>query len=239
MHTDVIVADHLSVGYGTAIVVEDVSLRLAPGTLVALMGSNGSGKSTILKTLVGLIPPVHGSVSVLGGAPGRHPARTAYVPQHSATSETLPLRARDVVAMGRYAHLGLLSRFTRRDREVVDAAMSTMGVTAFAGKPLQSLSGGQCQRVHLAQAIAHEADVWFLDEPTAGLDAEGRDTVAACVAAARASGACVVVSTHDIDDAREADIVLLVAKEVIAQGSPREVLTDANLRRMYGFTGQH
>jgi ABC-type Mn2+/Zn2+ transport system ATPase subunit len=141
--------------------------------------------------------------------------------------------------MGRYAHLGLLSRFTRRDREVVDAAMATMGVTSFADKPLQSLSGGQCQRVHLAQAIAHEADVWFLDEPTAGLDAEGRDTVAACVAAARASGACVVVSTHDIDDAREADIVLLVAKEVIAQGSPREVLTDANLRRMYGFTGQH
>lgn len=239
MHTDVIVAEHMSVGYGSSVVVEDVNLRLAPGTLVALMGSNGSGKSTILKTLAGLIPPLHGGVNVFGDTPGRHPARIAYVPQHSATSETLPLRARDVVAMGRYAHLGLLSRFTRHDRDIVDAAMSLMGVTSFSDKPLQSLSGGQCQRVHLAQAIAHEADVWLLDEPTAGLDAEGRATVSSCVSSARERGACVVVSTHDIDDAREADIVVLVAKEVIAQGSPREVLTDANLRRMYGFTGQH
>lgn len=239
MSTDMIVANDLSVGYGSHAVVDHVNLRLAPGTLVALMGSNGSGKSTILKTLVGLLQPVSGSVSVLGDVPGSHPARVAYVPQHSATSETLPLRARDVVAMGRYARLGLLARFSRHDRDVVDEAMHTMGVSSFADKPLQSLSGGQCQRVHLAQAIAHEADVWFLDEPTAGLDAEGRDTVTACVSAARERGACVVVSTHDIDDAREADIVLLVAKEVIAQGSPREVLTDANLRRMYGFTGQH
>ena len=239
MPTDIIVTDNLSVGYGSIAVVDHLNLRLAPGTLVALMGSNGSGKSTILKTLVGLIRPVSGLVTVLGHAPGAYPAQVAYVPQHSATSETLPLRARDVVAMGRYARLGLLSRFNRHDRKVVDDAMLTMGVTSFADKPLQSLSGGQCQRVHLAQAIAHEADVWFLDEPTAGLDVEGRDTVTACVDAARERGACVVVSTHDIEDARMADVVLLVAKEVIAQGSPKEVLTDANLRRMYGFTGQH
>ena len=101
----------------------------------------------------------------------------------------------------------------------------------------RELSGGQRQRVHLAQALARRADLLLLDEPTAGLDIEGRDTFARAVAAERARGCAVVMSTHDIDDAETADLVLLLAGRIVAAGPPEQVLTPENLRASFGGTG--
>lgn len=231
--------DELAVGFDRHVVVDGITLSVEPGGLVALMGTNGSGKSTILKTLAGLLEPVSGDVRVLGDWPGRQAEHVAYLPQHPKSLATLPLRASDVVRMGRYASLGLLKRPGAVDKDAVESAMSRMSVSQFRDKPLHALSGGQQQRVHLAQILARNADVVLLDEPTAGLDAQGRKAVARMIQEERDAGHCVVMATHDIADAEPADTVLLLAHRLIAQGSPGDVLTDENLRACYGFTDRH
>lgn len=235
----VIRARELSVGYLSRPVLEDVSVDLGAGGLLCLIGTNGSGKSTILKTLAGLLAPVAGSVEVLGAPPGRQPARVVYLAQRPASSFMLPIRAADVVAMGRFAHLGLLRRQRGVDRRAVDEAIERMGVDAFRDIPMMELSGGQQQRTHLAQALARRADVLLLDEPTAGLDPQGRDVFARAVATERARGCAVVMATHDLDDADDADFVMLLAGRIVAAGPPASVLTDENLRASFGFTGPH
>lgn len=234
-----VVASDLAVGYGGYTVVDGMSFDLGPGGLMCLIGTNGSGKSTLLKTLAGLIAPVSGQVQLLGSEPGTQPARVGYLAQRPASSFTLPIRAADVVAMGRFAHLGLIRRARSADRQLCRESIQRMGVTPFADRPLLELSGGQQQRTHLAQALARRADVLLLDEPTAGLDPAGREVFAAAVAAERGRGCAVVMATHDLADADGADLVLLLASRLVASGTPDEVLTDDNLRAIFGFTGQH
>jgi ABC-type Mn2+/Zn2+ transport system ATPase subunit len=114
-----------------------------------------------------------------------------------------------------------------------------MGVGPFAHQPLMELSGGQQQRTHLAQALARRADVLLLDEPTAGLDPNGRETFAQAIREERARGCAVAMATHDLADAEDADVVILLAGRIVAAGTPAEVLTDDNLRASFGFTGPH
>jgi ABC-type Mn2+/Zn2+ transport system ATPase subunit len=232
-------AEGLSVGYEHHTIVADVDLHLMSGELVALIGTNGSGKSTLLKTLAGLLTPLAGEVRILGEHPGRSPKRVAYLPQHPVSSHTLPLRARDVVAMGRYAHLGLLRRESSHDREVVRASVERTGAEEFAHLPLRELSGGQQQRTHLAQVLAREAEVLLLDEPTAGLDIAGKGAVARIIAEERARGTTVVVATHDLEEAGAASSVMLLAQCVVAFGPPAVALRDDYLRECFGFTQPH
>ncbi len=239
MNTATISADHLCVGYGKHPVVEGVMLDMHPGELLVLIGTNGSGKSTLLKTLAGLINPVHGDLHVLGQHAGQLPTRVAYLPQHPVSSHTLPLQVRDVVTMGRFAHLGLFKRTSSSDRDIVSSAMQRTGIDAQANKPIRDLSGGQQQRTHLAQVLAREAEILLLDEPTAGLDINGRKLVAELVAAERARGVTVVMATHELADAEHATAVLLLAQRVVSMGPPQEALRDEYLRECFGFTQPH
>ncbi len=239
MNTATISADHLCVGYGKHPVVEGVMLEMHPGELLVLIGTNGSGKSTLLKTLAGLIHPVHGDLHVLGQHAGQLPTRVAYLPQHPVSSHTLPLQVRDVVTMGRFAHLGLFKRTSSSDRDIVSSAMQRTGIDAQANKPIRDLSGGQQQRTHLAQVLAREAEILLLDEPTAGLDINGRKLVAELIAAERARGVTVVMATHELADAEHATSVLLLAQRVVSMGPPQEALRDEYLRECFGFTQPH
>ena len=239
MTTATISADHLCVGYGKHPVVEGVMLDMHPGELLVLIGTNGSGKSTLLKTLAGLIHPVHGDLQVLGQHAGQLPTRVAYLPQHPVSSHTLPLQVRDVVTMGRFAHLGLFKRAGNSDRTIVNAAMQRTGINAQANKPIRDLSGGQQQRTHLAQVLAREAEILLLDEPTAGLDINGRKLVAELIAAERARGVTVVMATHELADAEQATAVMLLAQRVVSMGPPQEALRDEYLRECFGFTQPH
>jgi len=239
MNTATISADHLCVGYGKHPVVEGVMLDMHPGELLVLIGTNGSGKSTLLKTLAGLIHPVHGDLYVLGQHAGQLPTRVAYLPQHPVSSHTLPLQVRDVVTMGRFAHLGLFKRTSSTDRTIVSSAMQRTGIDAQANKPIRDLSGGQQQRTHLAQVLAREAEILLLDEPTAGLDINGRKLVAELIAAERARGVTVVMATHELADAEQATSVMLLAQRVVSMGPPQEALRDEYLRECFGFTQPH
>ena len=239
MNTTTISADHLCVGYGKHPVVEGVMLDMHPGELLVLIGTNGSGKSTLLKTLAGLIHPVHGDLHVLGQHAGQLPTRVAYLPQHPVSSHTLPLQVRDVVTMGRFAHLGLFKRTSSSDRTIVSSAMQRTGIDAQANKPIRDLSGGQQQRTHLAQVLAREAEILLLDEPTAGLDINGRKLVTELIAAERARGVTVVMATHELADAEQATSVMLLAQRVVSMGPPQEALRDEYLRECFGFTQPH
>ena len=232
-------ASKLSVGYGIHTVVRDIDMEVAAGDLVALIGTNGSGKSTLLKTLAGMLAPIRGTVSVLSATPGGLPQRVAYLPQHPVSSHTLPLRARDIVGMGRYARLGLFRRPSVADHEAVAGAMHRTGTDEFQEMPLRELSGGQQQRTHLAQVLAREADVLLLDEPTAGLDLSGKSAIADIIAQERARGTTVVVATHDLQEAESASAVMLLAQRVIAFGPPSVALRDEYLRECFGFTQPH
>lgn len=237
--TPAISAASLAVGYGHRPVVDGLGFALYPGQLLVLIGTNGSGKSTLLKTLAGLLAPQGGDVAVLGGDPGTQPARVAYLPQHPVSSHTLPLRAEDIVSMGRFARHGLFGRLTGEDRSCVRDAMRRTGAEESANRPLRDLSGGQQQRVHLAQVLSRRADVLLLDEPTSGLDVSGRKLVADLIREERARGVTVVMATHELGDADTADAAILLAQRVVAQGPPAEVLTDAALREVFGFTQPH
>jgi ABC-type Mn2+/Zn2+ transport system ATPase subunit len=231
----VIAARDLSVGYGGVPLVPGIDLVVPSRSSLALVGTNGSGKSTLLRTIVGLLAPVAGSIVVLGAHPGGAPRRLAYLAQFHASGFILPLRAIEVVRMARYPERGLLGRLLPEDHALVEWAMETMGVADLAGSPLRSLSGGQQQRVYLAQALARRADLIVLDEPTAGLDAGGRELYLQAFAAELARGASIVTATHDIAEAAEYDQVLLLARRVVALGPGADVLTADRLLETFGI----
>lgn len=234
----VIRAIDLTVGYGSEPVVEGITISLLPGQALALVGTNGSGKSTLLKTMLGLIPPLNGSLEVLDEPPGSSPKRIAYLGQSHVSRFVIPIRAVEVVRMGRFAALGLLRRTSTRDRQLVSEAMTHMEISHLADHPLRSMSGGQQQRVYLAQVLAHEADLLVLDEPTAGLDISGHERYRTLVDAALARGAAVVTATHDIGEASACDQVLLLNRRIVAQGPPDEVLNAERLLETFGITLQ-
>jgi ABC-type Mn2+/Zn2+ transport system ATPase subunit len=230
-----IAARDLSVGYGGVPLVPGIDLVVPAHSSLALVGTNGSGKSTLLRTLVGLLPVVAGSLVVLGAPPGGAPRRLAYLGQFHASGFILPLRAVEVVRMARYPEHGLLGRLRPEDHDLVDWAMTTMGVADLARSALRSLSGGQQKRVYLAQALARRADLIVLDEPTSGLDAGGRERYLEAFAGELTRGAAIVTATHDIAEAIQYDQVLLLARRVIALGPGSEVLTADRLLETFGI----
>lgn len=203
------------------------------GTRTAVIGPNGSGKSTLLSVLAGLVAPSEGSVTVLGTAPGQRRDRVAYVLQAARVNETLPVTVREVVSMGRYAHLGAFGRFTREDRDAVDSAIDRLALGDLQGRHLGELSGGQRQRVFVAQGLAQEHELLLLDEPMTGLDLVSRSAIEEAVGSCRSEGCTVVVTTHDLDEALAADHVLLLANRVVAAGAPADVLTPELLSLAY------
>jgi manganese transport system ATP-binding protein len=217
--------------YGPRPVLAAASFTIPMGAVTALIGPNGAGKSTLLNALAGLLPPRAGTLAVPAQA---RRGGVAYVLQATHVSEHLPLTVRETVTMGRYATAGPLRRLQAADRAAVDRALEALAITDLAARPLHDLSGGQRQRAFVAQGLAQEAEVLLLDEPITGLDLVSRQHILEAIANERAAGHAVVVSTHDLGDASQADHLLLLAGRVVASGPPAEVLTDAHLADAYG-----
>ncbi|MEQ1787695.1 MAG: metal ABC transporter ATP-binding protein, partial [Acidimicrobiales bacterium] len=195
------------------------------------IGPNGAGKSTVLNAVAGLLKPRSGSLEVPAQ---QHRGGIAYVLQATHANEHLPLTVRETVTMGRYAITGPFRRLRTADRQAVDRAMEALAIADLARRPLRELSGGQRQRAFVAQGLAQDAEVLLLDEPITGLDIVSRQHIIDAIAAERARGRAVVVSTHDLGDAAAADHLLLLAGRVVASGPPDTVLTEAHLSEAYG-----
>ncbi|MGY5000981.1 zinc ABC transporter ATP-binding protein AztA [Streptomyces griseus] len=213
--------DAVAAGYPGRVVMEQFTAHVPAFTTTAVVGPNGSGKSTLLGVVAGVIRATAGRVE------HRTDRRVAYVAQRSAASDVLPMTVRDAVAMGRWGRRGLWRRLSRRDRAVVEASMTRLGVDSLAHRQLGELSGGQRQRALVAQGLAQEADLLLLDEPATGLDATAQRLIADVLAEVTKEGVTVVQATHDLEAARAAGHLLLLRDgRLLAEGDPGALLTD-------------
>ncbi len=234
-----LVAHGVDAGYGERRVLRGIDLALDPGGLVALVGPNGAGKSTLLRALAGLLRPTSGSVTldgvdVLAMSRAALASRIAVVPQ---TFDTLfPFTVREIVGLGRSARLGLFARPTRSDDEAVERAISDQDLSALAGRRIDALSGGERQRVVLAMALAQEAGVLLLDEPTAHLDPSHQRSVLLRVGElARTRGVIALAVLHDLNLAALADrVVVLHDGSIVADGPPPAALSAGVVGRVFG-----
>lgn len=200
--------------------VRAVTFTARAGERLAILGPNGSGKSSVLSLIAGITSPSTGDATTRG--------EVAFVVQRSVVDDRMPLTVRDAVAMGRWPARGMWRPLRREDRTIIGDAMDRMGIADLAGRRLSALSGGQRQRALIAQALAQRADVVLLDEPEAGLDRASRAAISAVLREEAARGACVIIATHDIQTAREADrCILLRDGHLVADGTPEDTLTGA------------
>jgi ABC-type Mn2+/Zn2+ transport system ATPase subunit len=225
----------VTVGYDGVPAVESVDLGIERGSLVAIFGPNGGGKTTLLKLIAGLLRPWQGTVEVLGAAPAAAARRVAYVPQAELVDWSFPVSVRDVAMMGRYPALGPLRQPGRADRDAVDAALDRVGMLERAGTQIGRLSGGQRRRAFLARAIAAEADLYLLDEPVTGVDVPTQEDLMELLAAESRAGRTVIATTHDLAAAsRHFEHVIGVNRRIQAAG-PVSLLSDPDvLKRTYG-----
>jgi manganese/zinc/iron transport system ATP- binding protein len=225
----------MTVMYDGRPAVEQASLTVAPGRLVAVVGPNGAGKSTLIKGMLGLVPVAAGSVEMFGREIDQVRARVAYVPQRAAVDWDFPASALDVVTMGLYGRIGWLRPIRRRHKEAAQAALGQVGLSDYAARPIGALSGGQQQRVFFARALVQNADLMFLDEPFAGVDATTESIIFEHLKALRDSGRSVVVVHHDLDSVAEHfDDAIVINRRVVASGPVDDVFTPHNLAQAYG-----
>lgn len=231
----VLEVSNVSAAYRKNLVLQDVRFQVENGTLTGIIGPNGAGKSTLLKVMLGLHPRLSGSVSFFGSSLGRMKTRIGYVPQRGSVDWDFPADALDVVLMGLYGRVGWLKWPNRRHKELAMAALEQMGMADFARRQISQLSGGQQQRVFLARALVQDADLYFMDEPLAGVDAATEKAIMTTLQKLKQAGKTVMVVHHDLQTVQEYfDHVLLLNRTVVAHGKTEEVFTRDNVFRAYG-----
>jgi len=225
----------LTVAYATKPVLWDVNFSAPSGQVIAIVGPNGAGKSTLLKATLGLVPTASGQVRVLGQEVSKARRLIGYVPQRESVDWDFPTSALDVVLMGTYGRLGWVRRPGKGENEVARRCLDQVGMSGFANRQISQLSGGQQQRVFLARALAQQAQVYFMDEPFAGVDAATESAIVELLRELRNEGKTVFVVHHDLETVREYfDYVVLLNMRVVAHGPVKEVFTPENLQKTYG-----
>lgn len=209
----------LALGYGAQPAVEHLSLDIAPGSLLAVLGPNGAGKSTLLKGLAGLLKPLRGCISGLAGQ------RLAYMPQQSSIDRSFPISVFDLAAMGLWHEVGALGGLRRAQRERCHAALAAVGMDGHADATLDTLSGGQFQRVLFARLMLQDAAVLLLDEPFAAVDEPTTRDLVAMLQRWHGEGRSIIAVLHDAELARQRfDQALLLGREAVAWGRATQVL---------------
>lgn len=234
-------AQALSWSVAGRLIIDDVEVRVGPGTLTGLLGPNGSGKSTLLRLVAGITSPDAGQVRLDGtdlrGIGRRERARrVALVEQESSTD--LPLTVHDAVLLGRTPHRSRWAGDSEQDLAVAAEALASVGAADLAGRRLDTLSGGERQRVHLARALAQQPRLLLLDEPTNHLDVNAQLVTLGLVRTLADAGTGVLAALHDLNLAAAYcdEVVLLSAGRVVAAGPPEQVLVPEVVDPVYGVS---
>ncbi len=226
----------VSLRYGARELWSDMTLQVGTGEMLAVLGPNGTGKTSLLRMLLGLLAPTSGTIRVLGGEPDRARSRIGYVPQLRGFDRDLAVRGRDLVGLGLHGHRFGTGLHPRRTAEIVDRALAQVGAAEYAERAVGRLSGGEQQRLRIAQALVADPALVLADEPLLALDLASQRTVVGLLDAhRRQTGTAVVFVTHDVNPVLGvADRVLYLAPGRWAAGNPADVLTGETLSRLYG-----
>lgn len=225
----------VNVAYHRKPVLWDIDLTLPESKLVGIVGPNGAGKSTLIKAVLGLVPLASGNVKIFGQSVAKVRQRIGYVPQRESVDWDFPVNVLDVVLMGTYGKLGWFRRPGHREKAWARQCLERVGLQGLEDRQIGQLSGGQQQRTFLARALAQQADIYFMDEPLAGVDAATEQTIFKLLSELREQGKTVLVVHHDLRTVSQYfDYVVLLNVRLIAHGSTRTVFTDENLRKTYG-----
>jgi len=225
----------LTVSYDKRPVLWSIDLTLPAGVLAGIIGPNGAGKSTLIKTAMGLIPKASGYIKLFNKDLEEVRKKVSYVPQRESVDWDFPASALDVVLMGRYGHVGIFKRLRQADKAAAMDCLQKVGMEAFAHRQISQLSGGQQQRVFLARALAQDADLYFMDEPFAGVDASTEKAIIDILKDMCAKGKTIIVVHHDLNSADEYfNWILLLNTRLIASGPTEKVFTKELLQQTYG-----
>ncbi|MFN8415320.1 MAG: ABC transporter ATP-binding protein [Cytophagaceae bacterium] len=232
-----IIVNDLSVRYQEAKILDNIHFTLDDATLGAIVGPNGAGKSTLIKSILSIIPKASGQVTFDGKDINDVRSQIAYVPQRESVDWDFPATVLDVVLMGRYPHLNWLKRYRESDYTIARTCLEKVNLQDFSNRQIAQLSGGQQQRVFLARALAQEAQVYFMDEPFAGVDAATEKTIVEVLKQLHREGKTILVVHHDLNTIKEYfETVLLLNKTLIAYGPMSTVFTTENLNTTYQRT---
>jgi len=230
-----LVIEDLTVAYNRKPVIWDVAFQVEPGTLVGVIGPNGAGKSTLLKACMDLLPTASGRVRIFGEPYHVNRHRVGYVPQRESVDWDFPVSALDVVTMGLYREIGWLRPVRKKHTDAARAAMERVGIEELEGRQISQLSGGQQQRTFLARALVQDADLYFMDEPFAAVDAATEKAIVEILRGMKREGKTAIVIHHDLQTVHEYfDHVVLLNMRVVAHGPTEEVFTTENLQKTYG-----
>jgi zinc/manganese transport system ATP-binding protein len=228
--------ERASLRYRDRVVWSDLSLACEPGSFTAILGPNGAGKTSLLKVILGLSRVSEGRVEVLGREPRRGDPGIGYVPQHQSFDRDLPLRGRDLVRLGVDGHRWGIGRSSPAIERAVDAAIESVEAGAFASAPIGRLSGGEQQRLRIAQALVGDPRLLLCDEPLASLDLRHQQEITDLIGGwQRRTGGTVLFVTHDVNPVLPlVDRIIFVVNGRWAAGTPDEVLTSERLTELYG-----
>jgi ABC-type Mn2+/Zn2+ transport system ATPase subunit len=226
---------HVRVRLGDRLALEDISIDIESGAFVGLLGPNGSGKSTMLRAVLGILPLAGGSISIDGKPPGEARDLFSYLPQRQRVDFETPLRAWDVVMMGRLRHTGWLRRPGPEDREVVTWAFERVEMLDRRDSPIGQLSFGQQQRIFLARALAQQGPLMLLDEPMNGVDLRTQDLFVELLQSFHEEGKTIVMATHDLNTAAcICDTLCILNQRLVAYGPVSATFKPEVLREAYG-----
>ena len=218
------------------------SFSIPRGTITALVGVNGAGKSTIFKAIMGFVPLSAGTVSIFGepASAALKKNLVAYVPQAEEVDWSFPVLVEDVVMMGRYGHMNFFRIPTKRDHHMVEEALARVNMLDYRKRQIGELSGGQKKRVFLARALAQEGKVILLDEPFTGVDVTTEEQIIALLKSLRDEGRIMLVSTHNLGSVPDfCDRAVFVKGTVLASGKTKDTFTEANLQAAFGGSLRH
>lgn len=230
-----VAVEDLTVAYNSKPALWDVDLSVPEGVLMSIVGPNGAGKSTLIKAILDLVPKSAGHVEIYGKSYQKARNLVGYVPQRGSVDWDFPTSVLDVVTMGLYDKLGWFRRPGKSEHQKALEALEQVGIANLADRQISQLSGGQQQRTFLARALVQDAQIYFMDEPFAAVDAVTERAIVNILRELRARNKTVISVHHDLQTVTEYfDWVALLNVEIVANGPAQEVFTDENLSRTYG-----